>query len=88
MNNLRIRVLGPVDAEHAGTPLRLSKGRHREILGILVAARGGTVSTQRLIDDLWEDTPAGAVGAVRTFIGELRRILEPDRPPRTPRRFC
>ncbi|WP_342023011.1 BTAD domain-containing putative transcriptional regulator [Arthrobacter citreus] len=84
MNNLRIRVLGPVDAEHAGTPLRLSKGRHREILGILVAARGGTVSTQRLIDDLWEDTPAGAVGAVRTFIGELRRILEPDRPPRTP----
>ncbi|GAA3291645.1 BTAD domain-containing putative transcriptional regulator [Arthrobacter citreus] len=84
MNNLRIRVLGPVGAEYAGTPLRLSKARHREILGILVAARGGTVSTQRLIDDLWEDTPPGAVGAVRTFIGELRRILEPDRPPRTP----
>jgi DNA-binding SARP family transcriptional activator len=84
VNNLRIRVLGPVGAEHAGTPLRLSKARHREILGILATARGGAVSTRRLIGDLWEDTPAGAVGAVRTFIGELRRILEPDRPPRTP----
>ncbi|MET4060292.1 DNA-binding SARP family transcriptional activator [Arthrobacter sp. UYP6] len=84
MNNLRIRVLGPVGAEHAGAPLHLSKARHRELLAILVAARGRTVSTQRLVDDLWEDTPAGAVGAVRTFIGELRRILEPGRPPRTP----
>ena len=84
MNTLRIRVLGPVGAEHAGTPLRLSKARHRELLGILAAARGRAVSTRQLIDDLWEDTPPGAVGAVRTFIGELRRILEPDRPPRTP----
>ncbi|MCC3267575.1 AfsR/SARP family transcriptional regulator [Arthrobacter gengyunqii] len=84
MNKLRIRVLGPVGAEHAGTPLRLSKARHRELLGILVAARGRTVSTRRLIDELWEDAPPGAVGAVRTFIGELRRLLEPDRPPRTP----
>ncbi|MBP3037569.1 winged helix-turn-helix domain-containing protein [Arthrobacter sp. zg-ZUI100] len=84
MNKLRIRVLGPICAGRGETPLRLSKARHREILGILVAARGRTVSTQRLIDDLWEDAPPGAVGAVRTFIGELRRLLEPDRPPRTP----
>ncbi|MCC3280457.1 winged helix-turn-helix domain-containing protein [Arthrobacter sp. zg-Y40] len=84
MSKLWIRVLGPIGAELAGTPLRLSKSRHRELLGILAAARGRTVSTQRLVDELWEDAPSGAVGAVRTFIGELRRILEPDRLPRTP----
>lgn len=51
----------------------------------MVAARGGTVSTARLVDELWEDAaPAGAVGTVQTFIGELRRIIEPGRSPRTP----
>ncbi|WP_104089888.1 BTAD domain-containing putative transcriptional regulator [Arthrobacter sp. GMC3] len=84
MSKLRIRVLGPIGAEIDGGPLHLSKARHREILGILVAAHGRTVSTGRLVDELWEDAPAGAVGAVRTFIGELRRILEPERPARTP----
>ncbi|UWX97382.1 winged helix-turn-helix domain-containing protein [Arthrobacter zhaoxinii] len=84
MSKLRIRVLGPIGAELGDTPLRLSKARHRELLGLLVAARGRTVSTQRLVDELWEDAPSGAVGAVRTFIGELRRLLEPARPPRTP----
>ncbi|MCQ1957853.1 winged helix-turn-helix domain-containing protein [Arthrobacter sp. zg-Y826] len=84
MSKLRIRVLGPIGAELGDTPLHLSKARHRELLGILVAARGRAVSTQRLVDELWEDAPSGAVGAVRTFIGELRRLLEPERPPRTP----
>ncbi|SEE36339.1 DNA-binding transcriptional activator of the SARP family [Arthrobacter alpinus] len=84
MSQLRIRVLGRIGAEIDGEPLHLSKSRHREILSILVAAHGRTVSTGRLVDELWEDAPVGAVGAVRTFIGELRRILEPERLPRTP----
>ncbi|MET4004229.1 DNA-binding SARP family transcriptional activator [Arthrobacter sp. UYCu511] len=84
MSQLRIRVLGAIGADVNGIAVRLSKARHREILGILITARGRTVSTQQLVEDLWEEPPAGAVGAVRTFIGELRRILEPQRPPHTP----
>ncbi|WP_072805253.1 AfsR/SARP family transcriptional regulator [Rhodococcoides yunnanense] len=84
MSELRIRVLGQVEAEIDGVRLALSKPRHREILALLVVGRGRAVSTTRLIDDLWEDAPAGALGSVRTFIGELRRILEPSRPARTP----
>lgn len=80
MTKLRIRVLGPVNAEFAEAPVRLSKPRHRELLGILATTR--EISTQRLIDELWEVPPSGAVGTVRTFIAELRRLLEPDRPPR------
>lgn len=33
------------------------------------------MSLETLIDDLWDDPPAGAVGAVRTFISELRAAL-------------
>ena len=84
MSKLRIRVLGPIGAQLGDAPVRLSKARHRELLGILTVARGRTVSTPQLVEDLWADAPAGAVGAVRTFVGELRRLLEPDRPPRTP----
>lgn len=77
-------MLGPVTAEIGGVPLRLSKARHREILGILVAAHGRTVSTAALVDELWDDRPTGAVGSIRTFVGELRRIIEPDRTPYAP----
>lgn len=36
------------------------------------------MSLDVLIDDLWEDPPAGAVGAVRTFVSELRSALGTD----------
>ncbi|MBO3085975.1 AfsR/SARP family transcriptional regulator [Cellulomonas fengjieae] len=84
MDEPLIRVLGPIEVEVHGVPVRLSRSRHRELLALLVVERGGVVSTSRLVDELWDDAPAGAVGAVRTFVGELRRLLEPDRPPRTP----
>ncbi|MBP2268703.1 DNA-binding SARP family transcriptional activator [Pseudarthrobacter sp. PvP004] len=85
MSNLQIRVLGPISVIADGVSRELTKRRHREIIGILVAQRGRAMSTASLIEELWDGSPAeGAVGAVRTFVGELRRILEPHRPPRTP----
>lgn len=84
MSELKIRVLGPIEAEIDGTPLRLSKSRHRELVGLLVSSHGNVISTSALIEELWDEPGAGAVGAVRTFVGELRRIIEPDRSPRTP----
>ncbi|RWZ67831.1 BTAD domain-containing protein [Labedella populi] len=85
MSDIRIRVLGPITAERNGRELPLTKPRTREVLGILVAARGYVVPTSTLIGDLWEDDPPhGAAGAVQTFIGELRRALDPDRPRNAP----
>ncbi|MEV0585006.1 BTAD domain-containing putative transcriptional regulator [Nonomuraea sp. NPDC050310] len=85
---MRIGVLGPVKAwDGAGEEIALPGPRHREVLARLVAARGRMVSVELLTADLWEDPPAGAVGAIRTFVGALRRALEPDRPPRTPPRL-
>ncbi|MGC5038090.1 BTAD domain-containing putative transcriptional regulator [Streptomyces sp. DT190] len=84
---MRIDVLGAVRAFHDdGSPVDLGGPRHREVLARLVAAEGRMVTTDTLVDDLWTDPPARAVGAVRTFVAALRRALEPDRPPRVPPR--
>ncbi|MFE6869510.1 BTAD domain-containing putative transcriptional regulator [Kitasatospora sp. NPDC057692] len=84
---MRIDVLGAVRAlRDDGGPIDLGGPRHREVLARLVAAEGRMVTTDTLVDDLWTDPPARAVGALRTFVAALRRALEPDRPPRTPPR--
>ncbi|MFC9384302.1 BTAD domain-containing putative transcriptional regulator, partial [Streptomyces sp. NPDC057020] len=82
-------LLGPVAAwDGKGAPLPLGAPRHREVLGRLLVARGRVVPVGRLVADLWEEeTPGGAVGAVRTFVAALRRSLEPGRPPRQPSRL-
>ncbi|MFJ5544975.1 BTAD domain-containing putative transcriptional regulator [Micromonospora chalcea] len=81
-------VLGPVTAwDDAGEPVDLKGPRHRAVLARLVAARGRVVPVGQIVDDLWDDPPVGAVGAVRTFVAALRRRLEPHRPPREPARL-
>lgn len=81
---VRFGVLGPVAAWDAdGAPLDLKGPRHRAVLARLAAARGRVVPLDVLIEDLWETPPAGASGAIQTFVGALRRAIEPDRPPRT-----
>ncbi|KOV83893.1 hypothetical protein ADL03_19445 [Nocardia sp. NRRL S-836] len=67
----------------AGTA-RLGGPKQRAVLARLLVARRRVVPVRTLVADLWEDPPDGAVGAVQTFVGALRKALEPGRPPRTP----
>jgi len=77
-------VLGPVAAWGAdGAALDLKGPRHRAVLARLAVARGRVVPLSMLIEDLWEAPPAGAAGAIRTFVGALRRAIEPGRQQRT-----
>ncbi|SDJ08669.1 DNA-binding transcriptional activator of the SARP family [Lentzea albidocapillata subsp. violacea] len=73
-------VLGPLTAGSA----RLGGPKQRAVLARLLVARRRVVPVRTLVDDLWEDPPDGALGTVQTFVGALRKALEPDRPPRTP----
>ncbi|GGP86065.1 BTAD domain-containing putative transcriptional regulator [Saccharothrix coeruleofusca] len=84
---VRFGVLGPLVAEDERGPVDLKGPRHRAVLARLLVAGGRVVPVGLLIDDLWEDAPEGALGAVQTFVGALRKALEPDRPPRTPSRL-
>jgi DNA-binding SARP family transcriptional activator len=81
-------VLGPVTArDDTGAVVDLRGPRHRAVLARLIVARRRVVPVTRLVADLWDEPPPGAVGAVQTFVAALRRALEPDRPPRSPARL-
>ncbi len=80
-------VLGPVTADRDGETLALKGLRHRAVLARLLVARRRVVPVARLVADLWDVPPPRAVGAVRTFVADLRRALEPGRPPRAPARL-
>ncbi|WP_332839075.1 BTAD domain-containing putative transcriptional regulator [Nocardia bovistercoris] len=84
---MRISVLGPIRLE-LGPAGEVGAGRQQALLIRLVAANGRVVSTDRLIDDLWHgEPPPKALAALQVHVSNLRRILEPDRPPRAPARI-
>ncbi|WP_344318767.1 BTAD domain-containing putative transcriptional regulator [Actinocatenispora thailandica] len=80
-----IRVLGSLAAEVGGTLVPLGGPRQRGVLALLVAARGQVVPVDRLVEDLWRgEPPARALSSLQAYVSNLRRLLEPGRPPRTP----
>ncbi|MDZ5445406.1 BTAD domain-containing putative transcriptional regulator [Micromonospora sp. 4G57] len=85
--SVRFGVLGPVEAVGERGPVPLKGTRQRAVLARLLVARGRLVPVDRLVGDLWAEPPEGAVAAIRTFVADLRRALEPDRPPRQPARL-
>ncbi|MFJ6198037.1 BTAD domain-containing putative transcriptional regulator [Micromonospora sp. NPDC092111] len=82
---LKIDVLGPVRAWIGDGPVELGPLRQRAVLARLATAIGQVVPVDRLIEDLWAgDPPPRAQAALQVYVSNLRRALEPDRPPRTP----
>lgn len=85
---ITVSVLGPIsaysDEQDAAEPKKLTLGGplHRALFARLVAAHGRAVPLQTLINDLWVSAPTRARGSIRTFIADLRRVVEPDRGPR------
>ncbi|WP_431840213.1 BTAD domain-containing putative transcriptional regulator [Gordonia hongkongensis] len=84
-STLRISVLGPISCELDSEVVDLGPRRQRAVLARLVAGRGRVVSTDRLIDDLWNgEPPPKALAGLQVQVSNLRRVIEPSRPPRTP----
>lgn len=82
---LRIRVLGPLSVEAGGKPVELGAPRQRAVLALLVAARQEVVPVDRMVDELWRGVPpAKATVSLHAYVSNLRRLLEPERRPRTP----
>ncbi|MFD2352304.1 BTAD domain-containing putative transcriptional regulator [Nonomuraea ferruginea] len=83
-----IRVLGEFAAEVNGEPVHPGGPRQRGVLALLVAARGQVVPVDRMIEDLWRgEPPARALMSLQAYVSNLRRLLEPGRPPRAPARL-
>ncbi|MFI8529696.1 hypothetical protein ACIGMX_05475 [Streptomyces aquilus] len=54
---VRLRVLGSLEAYVDGARVGLGGPRQRAVLAMLLCARGGVVSVDRMIDQLWEGSP-------------------------------
>ena len=70
------RILGPIEAFEDGHEVALVGGKQRALLAVLLLHANETLSTDRLIDELWgESPPATAAKAVQVHISRLRKAL-------------
>ena len=77
-----IRLFGPLSIEEGARnlgPRDLGGSRPKQVLEILLAARGHLVPTDRLAELVWGDSrPQNAAGSLQTFVSVLRRHLATD----------
>jgi DNA-binding SARP family transcriptional activator/tetratricopeptide (TPR) repeat protein len=84
---LQFGLLGPLVASIDGREVSLGGRRQRAVVAVLLLARGHQVSTERLLDALWEGSPPpSGPASLQSYVSHLRRALEPDRPARAPSR--
>ncbi|MFF3440617.1 BTAD domain-containing putative transcriptional regulator [Streptosporangium sp. NPDC002721] len=83
-SGLHFSVLGPLTVTRDGERLDLGGPRVKALVATLLIAQGKMVTSDRLVDAVWgENAPASGVATLYSYITKLRRVLEPDRPPRT-----
>ena len=70
------RLLGPVEVVRGGHVVPLGGRRQRALLALLLLDVGRPVSSDRLIDQLWQgDAPRGAGKTLRAYVSRLRSAL-------------
>ncbi|WP_370377686.1 BTAD domain-containing putative transcriptional regulator [Catenulispora sp. GAS73] len=82
---MRFRALGPIEATVADRPVDLGAPKQRALAALLVSRVGQPVAVDLILDALWADRPpASPLASLQAYVANLRRLLEPDRPPRAP----
>ena len=73
------RVLGPLEIEDQGRPLRIGGIKRRALLAILLMHPNEVVSRDLLIQELWGvQAPDGAAHTLEVQVSRLRKLLHPD----------
>src|SRR5213076_709206 len=73
---MEYRILGPLEVVDEGEPVPLGRLKERLVLAVLLLHANEFVSRERLIDELWgESPPPTARKAVNVYISQLRRAL-------------
>src|SRR5215831_13366652 len=77
---MEFRILGPLAAvDDGGRAVELPRRKHRALLAALLLRAGELVSGDRLIEDLWGETPPRtARDALQNYVSLLRRELGAD----------
>jgi DNA-binding SARP family transcriptional activator len=73
---VEFRILGPVRAVEDGRTVPIASSRQRALLALLVLHANEPLSADRIVDELWGDSPPGSgAKAVAFHISGLRRAL-------------
>src|SRR5215210_9227819 len=73
---MEFRILGPFEVSERGQLLEVGAGKQRALLALLLLRAGEVVSTDRLIDALWEERPpASALNSVHIYVSQLRKAM-------------
>jgi len=73
---MEYRILGPLEVVDEGEPVPLGRLKERLVLAVLLLHANEFVSRERLIDELWgESPPPTARKAVNVYISQLRKAL-------------
>src|SRR6266545_3144848 len=74
---MEFRILGPLEVGLDGPPFAARGRKPRALLALLVLHRNETVPADRLIDDLWgESPPATAANTLQVYVAQLRKLVE------------
>jgi DNA-binding winged helix-turn-helix (wHTH) protein len=72
-------ILGPLQVLVDGTPVSLGGPQQRAVLAMLLAHANQTVPVDRLIDDVWGDSPPETAGnLLQGYVSQLRKALGKD----------
>lgn len=73
---VQYRILGPLEVVEGGEPVPLGRPKERLVLAVLLLHANEFVSRERLIDELWGESPPPTAGkAVNVFVSQLRKAL-------------
>lgn len=74
---MKFRVLGPLAVvDDDGDEVAIGSPKQRVLLASMLAAPGRTVSTDRLVDAIWDhDPPPSAESSLRTHVSRLRTVV-------------
>jgi predicted ATPase/DNA-binding SARP family transcriptional activator len=79
VSGLTVNVLGPLEVRRGSALVPIDGFKRRQLLAVLVAARGAEVSIDRLGEALWEDEPPDSARAtLQSHVSRLRRAIGPD----------
>ncbi|MGI9529002.1 MAG: helix-turn-helix domain-containing protein, partial [Acidimicrobiia bacterium] len=79
---MEFRVLGPVEVVVGGEVLAIPAPRQRELLAVLLVHVNEVLSSDRILDALWnEDLPTSGAHALRVHVSNLRSALGVDPSP-------
>lgn len=76
---IEFRILGPLEIVGPEGPVPVGGPKQRALLGLLLIHAGEVLSTEQIVDVLWEgNPPRTATTGLWNLITQLRKVLPPD----------